>query len=729
MSLHASAILSPVVTAVTQAGGLTLTNGVLAFNGSAYDPAGSAATALTAAKAYSSVASNLTSGIVPTAQLGSGSASSTTVLYGNQTWGALPSQAVTSVTSANGLTLSGGVLAFSGASYSPVSGSGAITTVGAITSGTWAGSTILIANGGTGQTSATTAFAALISGSTVAGSNGGTGVNNGGNTLTLSANLATSGAQNLTLTVTGATNVTLPTSGTLLTAAGQTVTAVTAANGLTLTTGTLAFSSASYALLASANTFTAGQSIAQTIGISSGTATQLSISGTVTNTSTSGYSALTLNPTFSTLGSGVNRLVSLKSSGNELVAYDAFGNLSSNGVNQTLNNLAAPTGLAITHSGTAGSTTYGYRVAAINAQGTTIACTTATTTTGNAALSGTNFTTLTWNAVAGATSYNWYGRTSGSELFMGTVTGTGATTYTVNDTGAVTPSGALPGNPVGTGLTITAWTGQTSAVLSTNGIVSMNSSATANAATLTLTGNVSGGGRLMLANSEGGSYIIADDNKLYIGKTNTGGPGNDTIIINNTAATGSAVTNVTIQNPGWSNSSGTAIGVAVLNTYNQTSVAAATDFLVNASGTVGSGTQLIADFQFANTSILNIGRTGNITATGNITVNAGAVQQGINVFGSNIPVFQVGADGTHNLQFYWLSNAGYFGTYSNGFPMVFGGSSVQFNPAVSFEALMFPQQAATASAPAYVKGGIYFDTTLNKLRIGGATAWETVTSV
>ncbi|WP_427007184.1 hypothetical protein [Pseudarthrobacter sp. H2] len=39
-----------------------------------------------------------------------------------------------------------------------------------------------------------------------------------------------------------------------------------------------------------------------------------------------------------------------------------------------------------------------------------------------------------------------------------------------------------------------------------------------------------------------------------------------------------------------------------------------------------------------------------------------------------------------------------------------------------------PVQAPTASAPAYVKGGIYFDTTLNKLRIGGATGWETITS-
>lgn len=33
-----------------------------------------------------------------------------------------------------------------------------------------------------------------------------------------------------------------------------------------------------------------------------------------------------------------------------------------------------------------------------------------------------------------------------------------------------------------------------------------------------------------------------------------------------------------------------------------------------------------------------------------------------------------------------------------------------------------------ASAPPYVKGNVYFDTTLNKLRVGGATSWETITS-
>lgn len=45
------------------------------------------------------------------------------------------------------------------------------------------------------------------------------------------------------------------------------------------------------------------------------------------------------------------------------------------------------------------------------------------------------------------------------------------------------------------------------------------------------------------------------------------------------------------------------------------------------------------------------------------------------------------------------------------------------------DGVLLPFQAATASAPTYAKGGIYFDTTLNKLRVGGATAWETITSV
>lgn len=58
-----------------------------------------------------------------------------------------------------------------------------------------------------------------------------------------------------------------------------------------------------------------------------------------------------------------------------------------------------------------------------------------------------------------------------------------------------------------------------------------------------------------------------------------------------------------------------------------------------------------------------------------------------------------------------------------------GGNSATTSNSSRKGGLFFPVQAPTASAPAYVKGAIYFDTTLNKLMVGGATAWETVTSI
>ena len=47
-----------------------------------------------------------------------------------------------------------------------------------------------------------------------------------------------------------------------------------------------------------------------------------------------------------------------------------------------------------------------------------------------------------------------------------------------------------------------------------------------------------------------------------------------------------------------------------------------------------------------------------------------------------------------------------------------------------YSGTFLPVQMTTSTASAfYEKGAIYFDTTLNKLRVGGATAWETITSV
>ena len=68
------------------------------------------------------------------------------------------------------------------------------------------------------------------------------------------------------------------------------------------------------------------------------------------------------------------------------------------------------------------------------------------------------------------------------------------------------------------------------------------------------------------------------------------------------------------------------------------------------------------------------------------------------------------------------ANIGIDGLFS-----IYNGLAVTGN--ISATGTIAPQQATTAGAPAYVKGAIYFDTTLNKLRVGGATAWETITSV
>jgi hypothetical protein len=101
--------------------------------------------------------------------------------------------------------------------------------------------------------------------------------------------------------------------------------------------------------------------------------------------------------------------------------------------------LATPSAPTVTPVGTPGTTTYSYRITATDTDGQTLASTAGTTTTGNAVLSATNYNHITWTAVTGASGYKVYGRTSGGELYMATVT---ATSY--DDTGAVTPAGALP---------------------------------------------------------------------------------------------------------------------------------------------------------------------------------------------------------------------------------------------------------------------------------------------
>ena len=63
---------------------------------------------------------------------------------------------------------------------------------------------------------------------------------------------------------------------------------------------------------------------------------------------------------------------------------------------------------------------------------------------------------------------------------------------------------------------------------------------------------------------------------------------------------------------------------------------------------------------------------------------------------------------------------------SNPGPAVEGTSNVDVVAGGAFGAAF--QAFTTANRPAYAKGLIYFDLTLNKLVVGGASGYETITS-
>lgn len=105
---------------------------------------------------------------------------------------------------------------------------------------------------------------------------------------------------------------------------------------------------------------------------------------------------------------------------------------------------AAPAGGAwsVANSGTGGTlgaATYSYRIAKVVA-GVIGAAAVAKTTVVGAGTTNKCTVTLPTDVGVGGVSYNIYGRTGGSELLIAS----GVTTATYDDTGAITPSGALP---------------------------------------------------------------------------------------------------------------------------------------------------------------------------------------------------------------------------------------------------------------------------------------------
>ena len=111
------------------------------------------------------------------------------------------------------------------------------------------------------------------------------------------------------------------------------------------------------------------------------------------------------------------------------------------------NNLAVPANVKVTPTGGA-STTYCYRVSALDSLGETTTAFETCDAAGPTTLSGTTYETVTWNNSPGAKSYKIYGRTSEAELFMATCPGgPGCSTTAVRswqDTGIITPGQVRP---------------------------------------------------------------------------------------------------------------------------------------------------------------------------------------------------------------------------------------------------------------------------------------------
>ncbi|MEY2512001.1 MAG: hypothetical protein QOE26_2764 [Verrucomicrobiota bacterium] len=169
---------------------------------------------------------------------------------------------------------------------------------------------------------------------------------------------------------------------------------------------------------------------------------------TTTPTTVSGY-GITDN-TFANLGSkpttlsgfGITDPVALLTAPQTFTAAQSFYSIDSNSVVATV--LTTPGAPIVTHTGTAGATTWTYVIVAKLSDGSsTPAGPTGSTTTGNATLDNSNYNNLSWTAVTGAASYDIYRTVHGLvPSTLGQITNVSATTY--SDKGAAGDTGTAP---------------------------------------------------------------------------------------------------------------------------------------------------------------------------------------------------------------------------------------------------------------------------------------------
>lgn len=145
-------------------------------------------------------------------------------------------------------------------------------------------------------------------------------------------------------------------------------------------------------------------------------------------------------------------------------------------------------------------------------------------------------------------------------------------------------------------------------------------------------------------------------------------------------------------------------------------------FAVNMEN-VSSGDSASTDFILFNDVIPSfVGDYGSIPDTGYIDI-------GVTSSGFSDPDYAVyGA----SAEYIWVGDDLYIGTATPNHSIYFfmGGldSTSYIKIQINSEGVLIPFKSGWTNAPNYVKGGIWFNTDLNKLMVGGVAGWEQITS-
>jgi len=183
-------------------------------------------------------------------------------------------------------------------------------------------------------------------------------------------------------------------------------------------------------------------------------------------------------------------------------------------------------------------------------------------------------------------------------------------------------------------------------------------------------------------------------------------------------------------------SGNSATGVSALRDLDTTTIAATAIVNATAYQIVAMGTTTSAQWIASGAVSGVIGEifTANATAgvgTGTVATSANVAAQCNNNTALGYNTGRGITTGTGNT-ILGANVTGLAGGLTNNIILANGAGSIRVQSdatTITFADVIMPKQATTPLAPPYVKGGMYFDTTLNKMRIGGAAAWETVTSI